>query len=101
MSISVTEGSGFIEASALQSNSAEKEHNSTELSAIPADVSCANPDFSHLLAHRGSESAKVVVQQPLLAIRGEPRCQRIVAQNGSILEPWKAALWKQRLMLAW
>ena len=30
-------------------------------------------------AHRGSESPKVVVQQPLKAIQGEPRCRRTVA----------------------
>ena len=31
-------------------------------------------------------------------IRGAPRCRQSVAQNGLILEPWKAALWRRRLM---
>jgi hypothetical protein len=34
-------------------------------------------------------------------IQGQPRCRQSVAQNGLILEPWKAALWKRRSMLDW
>ncbi|MFZ0791201.1 MAG: hypothetical protein WAM94_16430, partial [Chromatiaceae bacterium] len=34
-------------------------------------------------------------------IRGEPRCRQSVAQKDLILEPWKVALWKPHLMVAW
>ncbi|MCL4252121.1 MAG: hypothetical protein KJ065_28495, partial [Anaerolineae bacterium] len=60
-----------------------------------------SPHFSHEEAHRGAESAKVVVLQRHSSIRGTPRCRQTVAQNGLILEPLKGVLWTPHSMRAW
>jgi transposase InsO family protein len=44
---------------------------------------------------------KFFCEKDFAMIRGAPRCRQSVAQNSSILESWKAALWKQRLMPDW
>src|SRR6266705_1628963 len=52
--------------------------------------------ISHTIeAHRGAESAKVVVPQRLPTIRGAPRCRQSVAQTCLNLHPWNAEpLWR-------
>src|SRR6185312_10725217 len=60
-----------------------------------------SPHFSRNRAHRGCESAKVVVPQRLLHDSRKPRCRQSVAQNGLILEWSKAGLWKPHSMRGW
>jgi hypothetical protein len=52
-------------------------------------------------AHRGANQRKFFCEKDFATIRGTPRCRQSVAQNGLILEWWKAGLWKRPLMLAW
>jgi hypothetical protein len=44
---------------------------------------------------------KFFCEKDFAMIRGAPRCRQSVAQNGLILEWWKAALWKRPSMRDW
>jgi hydroxymethylglutaryl-CoA lyase len=58
--------------------------------------------ISHAVeAHRGANQRKLLCSNDFSLIHGAPRCRQSVAQNGLILEWWKAGLWKRPLMLAW
>jgi hypothetical protein len=52
-------------------------------------------------AHRGANQGKFFCEKDFAMIQGMPRCGQSVAQNGLILEWWKAGLWKRPLMQAW
>ena len=52
-------------------------------------------------AHRGANQRKFFCEKEFALIRGAPRGRQSVAQNGLILERWKAGLWKRLLMLDW
>src|SRR3954454_4486103 len=68
---------------------------------LVSQPSTPSPHISQNRAHRGSESAKVVVVQRLCVDSRKPRCRQSVAQKHSILERWQAALWKPHLMRDW
>jgi hypothetical protein len=66
---------------------------------LPDDVLAR---ISHSVeAHRGANQRKFFCEKDFAMIRGTPRCRQSVAQNGLILERWKAGLWKRLLMLGW
>jgi DNA-binding transcriptional LysR family regulator len=71
-----------------------------ELSGLVGRILLAR--ISHTAeAHRGANQRKLFCDNDFPLIQGASRCRRSVAQNGLILEWWKAGQWKRPLMLGW
>src|SRR5208282_4497504 len=58
--------------------------------------------ISHTIERIGAPNQrKLLCHNDVSLIRGAPRCRHSVAQNGLILESWRATLWKQHSMADW